>query len=326
MFDGRIPPSPNAIDMGDTIPITPSCRPNTDRIHKHANRVLKKADQPSTRRGRSPRHQHIEDFDLTPPASSPISNAQDGADEENNLGKHKNAKFQNFSKPSKKYFSQFLFGSDGLLQIASRNDLSIERSERSPSSSTLGTKSQENEGQRRHTLFCLLFLLTFFIAFVIAIIATARALKTPMSLTPENPSTTDPTSSPSITNKRTFNSIVAFLHTFTTVDDQHFQDTTKPQHQAISWMADIDTFAYSIPGSTTDDGYFDFVQRYALAVLYYATNGEKWDNSSYFLKPTHACNWNYEIPFIENETMKVGVTCDKKKEVTALIMRTYTTA
>jgi hypothetical protein len=133
---------------------------------------------------------------------------------------------------------------------------------------------------------------------------------------------TAPNPSPSADNNRTFNSVATFLRTFTTVDDQHFQDATKPQYQAISWMADIDTFAYSIPESSKVDGYFDFIQRYALAVLYYATNGETWDDSSYFLQSTHACTWNYEIMMTNVEAMKVGVTCNGRKEVTALIMRT----
>jgi hypothetical protein len=104
----------------------------------------------------------------------------------------------------------------------------------------------------------------------------------------EEPSKTTPKPSPSADNKRTFDSIAKVLRTFSTLDNQHFLDATKPKYQAISWMADIDTFAYSIPESSMVVGYFDFIQRYALAVLFYATNGEKWDDSSYFLKSTHA--------------------------------------
>jgi len=287
MFQSKVPPSTSAIDGGDTIPIRPSHRTNDGNVPKKDSRM----------------------FDLIEQATSlsALSSMYDAQDRE--LGQQQNRRHQRDLFPV----------------IEERFDSKSTKRKGFLDEHLTDVKNHEKQGRMGRRIFCLLFLLTclIVIAVLVGIHKTQTPQREPKSLTQSTPT---PNPSPSTANKRPFDSIVAFLRTFTTVDDQHFQDITKPQHQAISWMADIDTFAYSIPESKKDDGYFDFVQRYALAVLFYATNGEKWDNSSYFLKPTHACSWNYEIPFIGNETMKVGVTCDKKKEVTALIMRTYTTA
>ena len=323
--------TPKAIDGGDTLPIRPSRRPKQTPTFR------------GTRGGRGGRggggggggvtlhyQQRMENIELAQislPESSSIYDAQERSDEEKYLRQHK---YRRSQISTEKHANQMYLGSKRTSRLVSRRDLSPETAERSDSfiaqkafqnEHSMEQQNLEKQGQRRRVLLGIVALLTVLIvAAVVVGILTSKIGKLPAKhLTPEGRSRT-------VANHRTFDSIATFLRTFTTIDDRYFQDTTKPQHQAISWMADIDTYAYSIPESKKDDGYFDFVQRYALAVLFYATNGRKWDDSSYFLKSTHACSWNYEIPFIENEAMKVGVTCDRMKEVTALIMRAYTTA
>ena len=309
MFQGKVPSSTNAVDGGDTILIRPSHRTNDGNVPKKDSRLFDLIEQATSFRS-------MQDIHLSRKSLSGLSfmyDAQDRTAEENYLGQQQSRGHQRDLFP----VIEERFDSKNIKRKGFLDEYS--------------TDVRNHEKQRRMGLriFCLLFLLTCLVVIAVVVVGihkTQMLQNEPKTLTPGDQSTPIPKASPSIANNRTFDSIVNFLRTVTTVDDQHFQDTTKPQHQAISWMADIDTFAYSIPESKKDDGYFDFVQRYALAVLFYATNGRKWDNSSYFLKSTHACSWNYEIPFIGNETMKVGVTCDRMKEVTALIMRTYTTA
>jgi hypothetical protein len=268
--------------------------------------------------------QSMEDIDF----AQFMNDAQDRIDED--LEKHMNRKPQITLKDSKTYASQILFGSKRNLRAVSRRDFSPESAELSDESSIRqkGSQDERSIAQQNRKRTCIVIGV---MALLTAVIVTAVVLPAQMSrpeqrqtnsFPPKKQSMTASNPSPSADTNRTFDSIATFLRTFTTVDDHNFQDATKPQYQAISWMADIDTFAYSIPESSKVDGYFDFIQRYALAVLFYATNGEKWDDSSYFLQSTHACTWNYEILMTKDAVMKVGVTCNGRNEVTALIMRT----
>ena len=71
-----------------------------------------------------------------------------------------------------------------------------------------------------------------------------------------------------------------------------FNDRTSPQSRALSWLAS-DEYCSSI---TTEDDLENLEMsrieaRYALAVLYYSTNGTEWLNQYLFLSPSHECGW-----------------------------------
>jgi hypothetical protein len=332
MLQSNVTPTPNAIDGGDTLPIRPSRRPNDNAafydgdVRRNAERLLLSIEKivslRETKSGGLPwSSQSMEDIDLTQ-SSLPTSilDAQGQSDEDSCFEKHR----------SEKYARQILFGSKRNMRLVSRRDLSPETAEQSHASSMgqkgfLDENSIEKQNLRRRLTFILIGVITILTALIVTAV-TSKDHKSPIeheqqnSLTPEDQSTTTPKASTD--NKRTFDSIATFLRTFTIVDDQSFQDVTKPQYQAISWMADVDSFAYSIPESSKVNEYFDFFQRYALAVLFYATNGDQWEDSSYFLQSTHVCRWHQEILLTKSQEMKVGVTCNGRKEVTALIMRT----
>jgi hypothetical protein len=321
MFKGRHDVATNSFDEGDAPPIQPSDRANEGHVAKRASRLKFFIQQAKS-------FQSMDDIDLTQatiPASSLMYDAQDRTDEENYLEMIQQRRRHIYIKDSEKYATQILFGNKRPSAISrrefsyetARNDIIEEHETQNP--------KHESQRKRRIVLVVLIFLLLALTAtaVIVALQKSRIGHHQPKSLTPQDQSTTSPNPSPSVDNNRTFDSISTFLRTFTTVDDQYFQDATKPQYQAIRWMADIDTLTYSIPESTKDDTYIDIIQRYALAVLFYSMNGDQWDDLSYFLQSTHACSWNYERLMIEDKTMKVGVTCNGKNEVTALIMRTY---
>ena len=65
------------------------------------------------------------------------------------------------------------------------------------------------------------------------------------------------------------------------------QDAKTPQQEALNWMI----FNDSLKMNTT--GYPDerIAQRYAVAVLYFGTQGVKWINSTGWLTEDHECDW-----------------------------------
>ena len=100
-------------------------------------------------------------------------------------------------------------------------------------------------------------------------------------------SPTSITISPTLTADRVDNLITSF-----TTDMSLLQDETSPQGQAYQWIKGDS----SVQKTFSDE---DILDRYALAVLYYGTNGNSWSSTSSFdfLLPISHCEW-------------YGVTCN----------------
>lgn len=89
-----------------------------------------------------------------------------------------------------------------------------------------------------------------------------------------------------------------------------------PQAKALNWIANNDAFKMDIPNFSGEGGgtprgssYADtrFAERWALAVFYYSTGGDKWTYNLNFLKPIDHCDWYSR--FITNEgIIRQGVT------------------
>ena len=62
-----------------------------------------------------------------------------------------------------------------------------------------------------------------------------------------------------------------------------------PQYQALYWISNSDTLQRSISDPL-------LIQRYVLAVLYFATGGDTnhWANQINWLQPVHECDWKSE--------------------------------
>ncbi len=94
--------------------------------------------------------------------------------------------------------------------------------------------------------------------------------------------------------------------------DEASSTINTPQSQATRWMAYEDnqfpTFPTPDKDPTTTEGY-SLVSRYAMAVLYFATNGKNWENSMNFMDPDKdTCDWFTVFPPPKGE---VGVLCNQ---------------
>jgi hypothetical protein len=102
-------------------------------------------------------------------------------------------------------------------------------------------------------------------------------------------------------------------------------DLTKvssPQYQAARWISMEDSDSLDIPTSLKDNP-FRFVQRYVLAVLYFAWQGDDWINAYNFKSDMHECSWFDTEPDSTGDTFAVGVTCDERLQVRNLLLRKY---
>lgn len=98
-------------------------------------------------------------------------------------------------------------------------------------------------------------------------------------------------------------------------------DATTPQHMALSWIANKDKMKMDIPNGVTAPNSHEFVQRYILAVMYYALDGSNWVFDCSFLSSKSECEWNNGINADGTHQYKFGASCGPKGTVTELFMR-----
>mmetsp|Transcript_31113 Transcript_31113/g.44170 ORF Transcript_31113/g.44170 Transcript_31113/m.44170 type:complete len:239 (-) Transcript_31113:29-745(-) len=93
-----------------------------------------------------------------------------------------------------------------------------------------------------------------------------------------------------------------------------------PQTRAMEWIADEDGFTMPLPRNGNQ---FEFVQRYALAVLYYALDGENWvrKHNYHFLSERETCAWNNPKIAPDGRRFSLGVTCNLSGQVAAIHIR-----
>jgi hypothetical protein len=71
-------------------------------------------------------------------------------------------------------------------------------------------------------------------------------------------------------------------------DAKALQDESSPQFRALRWLANNDTMVLDLDSATS---VVLAVERYVLAVLYFATNGEGWKDRGDFLSASSVCEW-----------------------------------
>jgi hypothetical protein len=85
------------------------------------------------------------------------------------------------------------------------------------------------------------------------------------------------------------------------------QDDSSPQFQALRWLANEDSAALYLDSTPT----VIFIERYVLAVLYFATSAGGGLNVLNFLSASSVCQWN---------NGEIGVVCDGDDLVVSLLL------
>ena len=84
-----------------------------------------------------------------------------------------------------------------------------------------------------------------------------------------------------------FAEVTTVLNSVPVSDPATFQDNTTPQYEAAWWLAAVDPAMLDFATTPMED----VVERYILALLYYATNGENWKDQEGFLSAEQVCFW-----------------------------------
>jgi hypothetical protein len=108
-----------------------------------------------------------------------------------------------------------------------------------------------------------------------------------------------------------------------------FEDSNSPQALALHWLAEVDEAQVLETDLDVAAG------RYALACLYFATNGDEWLDDMKFLSESHVCDWNgvyirdvrtdaiyngfgMEEDGVLQVNVTQGVVCDENRIVTGI--------
>ena len=103
--------------------------------------------------------------------------------------------------------------------------------------------------------------------------------------------------------------IINFLFTEQVSPLPALMDKTFAQHNAALFFADGDAFRLDYKGSLTAAR--RFIERYALAVLYYHFNGDQWNYKLNFLTAQDHCSWYESFQTAKtSKTLVLGVECD----------------
>lgn len=124
------------------------------------------------------------------------------------------------------------------------------------------------------------------------------------------------TSNPPLSNNESrFRQVSEFLSIRVT-ELSVLQNVTTPQYRAATWIADKDEAQLPLPKNPTSyKDSFQFVQRYILAVFYYALDGENWRTQMHFLTSKSVCDWNLDLnpnsapKYADTHDWKLGVQC-----------------
>jgi hypothetical protein len=92
------------------------------------------------------------------------------------------------------------------------------------------------------------------------------------------------------------------------------------QHKAAVWMAQSDPGNLPIPsgGMDSETGY-TYVERYVMALNYWALDGPNWKFSLNFLTEGHVCTWS-EILTNGVTYFRSGILCAEPRKVTSLAL------
>ena len=86
------------------------------------------------------------------------------------------------------------------------------------------------------------------------------------------------------------------------------QDPSSPQHKAAKWLANKDGMHMTVPPPLEATSSTAFIERYVLAVFYFATGGPDWTQSLNFMSSEHVCTWYGLLPTtsVENSVKDDG--------------------
>ena len=97
-----------------------------------------------------------------------------------------------------------------------------------------------------------------------------------------------PTAAPTIAQTIRFQTLLETIGREVSDDIRVFNDRSSPQYTTLEWLANVDPAQLNLSATPATE----LVERYAMAYLYFSTNGDNWNNKFHFLSNWSVCDWN----------------------------------
>lgn len=298
--------TPNAIDPGDDLPSRPSRRgsavadvPSVEDVRMNAARLL----------------QDTEEIPIDGPNDFPYD-ADDNRDEEFGEDDRYSSSLPSVEE-ARMYAGRILSGA------RSSRDLSPGATERARLTnanfkgfSKHGIPLSDFNGARRKRRFkCCLGALLFIILGAIILGLSTSGSKSRGDLYNFH------SSHPQLSER--MKKAVEFLKSKGYSTAESLQNHESPQFKAANWISDYDIVDYDIPYQNESKyDVSDFVERYILAVFFYATGGGdgEWKETHKFLSEENHCAWFTELELADADPVALGVSCDASSRVSEILL------
>jgi hypothetical protein len=118
---------------------------------------------------------------------------------------------------------------------------------------------------------------------------------------------------PAAPRKASIDAAVSYFEINNVSSAEDMRSEATPQGKAIKWLAELDDRNLPVPTGhaiSTPVGYH-YLTRYALAVVYFAMNGENWYIKSKWLSGDDFCSWSSILRGSDGDSFVVGVECEE---------------
>jgi Leucine-rich repeat (LRR) protein len=310
--------TPNVIDPGD---LPPSQPPRSDKIvrshdpgeeKQQLSGVMGSETYYNERESAKRLLRSISDLDIN--GDSAAAAAYDPYDDDDEEGTAPNS----HSLPS--VDEARMYAASLLSENKRRNSRSFQRTVQ------LSAAPKSKHLVRQHALFVAAKVCSVVIAIVlitvVVVVATTRNKSNAKNYTgssSNNSNYTYPTDKvPNAADRR--QQVLAFLLANGISSQDELSKNDSPQAIAANWIAQYDVLQRPVPTNTTLQQQSRFVQRYALATVFFALNGPSWTDDLKFLSAQDECAWfkTKTVQEYVTRNVAIGVTCDVDLNVKSL--------
>jgi hypothetical protein len=169
-------------------------------------------------------------------------------------------------------------------------------------------EKQEKERFRRYMLAGICCLIVITVAIVVPVVIVFGKSSVPP---PTEPPSSAPSGAPSFapTSSR-FADILDYVTQFSSPDSLTRENATSPQYLAADWVANIDEVQAPLESA-------QLTQRYLLAVFYFSTGGDQWEECNRYQSCSIGFPW---LAGIQSECLWDGVRCSPNNVVEKILI------
>jgi hypothetical protein len=123
----------------------------------------------------------------------------------------------------------------------------------------------------------------------------------------------DPPEMPAV-RKSNVDQVIAYMVNASVSDLTDLLTIGSPQNRAAIWMAEQDAADTAVPtGNTTALEGYNYMVRYVMAVFYYSTGGDNWNDQYFSMTFAPVCDWNNVID--GPNAYRQGIICGEETDL-----------